>query len=192
MPEIALLLAFFKAMANESRLRIVGLLASRERSVQELAQILELKEPTISHHLAVLKALGLVSVRAEGVVRWHALEPKALAKMNQALLAREDVLALAPKTDRDDDAAVLAAFFDEAGKLKQIPASRKKRLVILRWLVERFDEDRAYPERELNEIIKRYHWDSATLRREMIGQRMMARERSIYVRLPKSEWRTEP
>ena len=60
------LLAFFKAMANESRLKIVGLLAQRERSVQELAELLALKEPTVSHHLAVLKDLGLVSVRAEG------------------------------------------------------------------------------------------------------------------------------
>ncbi|HEX3408506.1 MAG TPA: metalloregulator ArsR/SmtB family transcription factor, partial [Caulobacteraceae bacterium] len=71
MPEadLATLLAFFKAMANESRLRIVGLLAERERSVQELAVLLELKEPTVSHHLAALKACGLVSARAEGVVR---------------------------------------------------------------------------------------------------------------------------
>ena len=53
------LLAFFKAMANESRLRIVGLIAERERSVQELADLLGLKEPTVSHHLSALKALGL-------------------------------------------------------------------------------------------------------------------------------------
>ena len=48
------LLAFFKALADESRLRIVGLLAEREYSVQALAQALALKEPTVSHHLAVL------------------------------------------------------------------------------------------------------------------------------------------
>ena len=63
MPEadVQVLLAFFKAMANESRLRIVGLLAERERNVQELAQLLGLKEPTVSHHLAVLKQLGVVT-----------------------------------------------------------------------------------------------------------------------------------
>ena len=54
------LLGFFKAMADESRLRIIGLLAHRERSVQELAAALDLKEPTVSHHLAILKAQGLV------------------------------------------------------------------------------------------------------------------------------------
>ena len=59
------LLGFFKAMADESRLRIVGLLAHRERSVQELAAALDLKEPTVSHHLAILRAQGLVTVRAK-------------------------------------------------------------------------------------------------------------------------------
>jgi DNA-binding transcriptional ArsR family regulator len=85
-PDLSPLLAFFKAMANESRLRIVGLLAQRERTVQELAETLSLKEPTVSHHLAVLKALGLVTVRPEGVMRWHALNAQALTDMNRRLL----------------------------------------------------------------------------------------------------------
>src|SRR5580704_1856665 len=97
MPEADLvtLLAFFKAMANESRLRIVGLLAERERSVQELAELLELKEPTVSHHLATLKALGLVSARAEGVTRWHALRLETLTELNRGLLDPKGAVAVA-------------------------------------------------------------------------------------------------
>jgi hypothetical protein len=181
------LLAFFKAMANESRLKIVGLLAQRERSVQELAELLALKEPTVSHHLAVLKELGLVSVRPEGVIRWHALEPKVLSKMNRALLDQKRVEALAPKVESWDE-KVLSGFIAEDGKLKAIPSSRRKRRVILKWLVEQFDDDRRYPEKKVNELIQRRHWDSATLRRELIGHRMMAREKGIYWRLPESEW----
>ena len=181
------LLAFFKAMANESRLKIVGLLAQRERSVQELAELLALKEPTVSHHLAVLKELGLVSVRAEGVVRWHSLEPKVLSKMNRALLDQKRVEALAPKEESWEE-KVLSGFIDEDGKLKAIPSSRRKRRVILKWLVEQFDDDKRYPEKKVNELIQRRHWDSATLRRELIGHRMMAREKGIYWRLPESEW----
>ena len=182
------LLAFFKAMANESRLQIVGLVSARERSVQELADLLGLKEPTVSHHLAVLKALGLVSVRAEGVTRWHALETKTLAKMNRALLDQKKVAALAPRED-GWEAKVLSGFLDADGRLKTIPASRRKRSVVLKWLVARFDEDTRYPESQVNEVIQRHHWDSATLRRELIGHHMMAREKNIYWRRPKSEWR---
>ncbi len=182
------LLAFFKAMANESRLKLVGLLAQREHSVQELAQATGLTEPTVSHHLAVLKEIGLVSVRAEGVVRWHALVPKALSTMNRALLDKSRVTALAPRKG-DSDARVLSAFVDADGKLTQIPANRTKRLVILRWLAREFDEGTRYPEKEVNASIQRHHWDCATLRREMIGHRMMAREKGIYWRLPESEWK---
>ena len=96
--DLATLLAFFKAMANESRLRIVGLLAERERSVQELATLLELKEPTVSHHLAALKALGLVSARAEGVTRWHTLRIETLTVLNRGLLDQKGAVTLAGDT----------------------------------------------------------------------------------------------
>jgi DNA-binding transcriptional ArsR family regulator len=80
------LLSFFKAMAHDSRLRIVGLLAERERSVQELAAALELKEPTVSHHLAILKAEGLVTARAEGTTRWHSFNRDALEGLIRQML----------------------------------------------------------------------------------------------------------
>jgi len=186
-PDLSPLLAFFKAMANESRLRIVGLLAQQERTVQELAEILRLKEPTVSHHLAVLKALGLVEVRPQGVMRWHALKPGALAQMNRRLLDQEPA-AMAPEANWEE--RVFAAFVDAEGRLKSIPASRRKRWVILKWLANRFEPGRRYPEAEVNEVLQRRHWDSATLRRELIGHRMMAREAGVYWRLPEAEWRS--
>ncbi|MEO8115701.1 MAG: metalloregulator ArsR/SmtB family transcription factor [Phenylobacterium sp.] len=185
-PDLSILLAFFKAMANESRLRILGLLAQRERTGQELAELLSLKEPTVSHHLAVLKDLGLVSVRPEGVMRWHALKPGALAAMSRRLLD-QDAAAMAPASDWEG--RVLSAFLDAEGRLKTIPASRRKRWVVLKWLAEQFDADRRYPEAEVNATIQRRHWDSATLRRELIGSRMMAREDGVYWRLPEAEWK---
>ncbi|MET0293624.1 MAG: hypothetical protein ABW042_01290 [Phenylobacterium sp.] len=41
---------------------------------------------SFSRHLGELKALGLVSARAEGVTRWQALRPEMLSEMNRALL----------------------------------------------------------------------------------------------------------
>jgi hypothetical protein len=184
---LSTLLTFFKAMANESRLRLVGLLSERERSVQELAELTGLKEPTVSHHLAVLKDLGLVTARAEGVTRWHSLDVDALTRLNRGLLDAGAVAALAPKTESWEE-KVLAGFIDEAGKLKVIPASRRKRAVVLRWLMEAFEEGRRYPEAEVNAAIQEKHWDAATLRRELIGHRMMARESGVYWRLPQADW----
>ncbi|HEY0301690.1 MAG TPA: metalloregulator ArsR/SmtB family transcription factor, partial [Rhizomicrobium sp.] len=155
------LLAFFKAMADESRLKIVGLLAHGERSVQDLAQALGLKEPTVSHHLAVLKAQGLVTARAQGTTRWHALDRAALERLTKRVLqpASEKAARAAPRTPEDFDATVLRNFVAADGTLKSIPASRKKRGAVLRWLMRDFAAGRRYPEGQVNAAIQAHHWD---------------------------------
>jgi hypothetical protein len=184
------LLAFFKALADESRLRIVGLLAQGERSVQDLAVELGLKEPTVSHHLAILKAQGLVTVRAEGTTRWHRFDPVALETLVKQVL--EQPLALPAKAPAEDpDTRILAAFLDQDERLKEIPANRRKRVVILKWLMRMFEPDRLYKEVEINAHLKSRHWDCATLRRELVGHRMLERDAGVYWRLPDAQWKTE-
>jgi DNA-binding transcriptional ArsR family regulator len=183
------LLEFFKAMAHESRLGIVGLLAQRERSVQELAAALDLKEPTVSHHLAILKAQGLVTARADGTTRWHALDRSALERLTKRVLQSPSMKVTPPRGADAKEDKVLKGYVDDDGKLKLIPASRKKRGVVLRWLMKSFVEGRRYSEAEVNAAIQEKHWDSATLRRELIGHKMLARKDRIYWRLPEVEWK---
>jgi hypothetical protein len=80
------------------------------------------------------------------------------------------------------DRKVLRDYMED-GRLKQIPRQWKKREVILRYLVEQFEWDQRYTEREVNEIISRTHDDFATLRRQLIDSRRMARERDVYWRI---------
>ncbi len=183
------LLAFFKALADESRLKIIGLLAGREHSVQDLAEALDLKEPTVSHHLRVLKDQGLVTARAEGNLRWHALDIAALEQLSRRVLEAKDPGATEAAAGPTGDDRVLKAFVDADGKLKLIPAARKKRGAVLRWLMNDFADDRRYAESEVNAITQARHSDCATLRREMIGHNMLAREAGVYRRLPREGWR---
>jgi len=185
------LLLLFKALADRSRLNLLGLLAQRERSVQELAAEVVLKEPTVSHHLAMLKRVGLVSLRHDANTHWYALQPDAITDLAKRLSSRDAIAGLAPEAADDWQAKVLETFVDADGKLKSIPASRKKRWAVLAWLVRQFDEGRRYPEKEVNARLLARHWDSATLRREFIGYRMMARESGVYWRLPESAWAAE-
>ncbi len=182
-------LQFFKALAHESRLKLLGLLARRPHSVQELAALVEITEPTVSHHLAMLRALGLVSMRQDGNTRWYALEPDALARLAASVLSREAVASLADGVSADAwDARVLENFLAADGSLRTIPASRKKRRVVLAWFARQFEDGRRYAEAEVNALIQKRHWDSATLRRELVGHRMLAREGGRYWRLPESGW----
>ena len=66
--------------------------------------------------------------------------------------------------------------------IEEIPASRKKRAVILRWLAERFQVGARYPESAVNALIGRHHPDFATLRRELIGARLLNRANGVYWR----------
>jgi DNA-binding transcriptional ArsR family regulator len=64
---------FLKALAHESRLMILCILAERERSVSELEDLLRLRQPTVSQQLARLRADGLVSTRRDGKAIYYKL-----------------------------------------------------------------------------------------------------------------------
>lgn len=191
MEQSAALLRFFKALADESRLKIVGRLAASERNVQDLAQSLGLKEPTISHHLAVLREAELVKMRTEGNTHWYRLDFEVMRAVSRTVLHRENLVTISTDLDSQDwERKVLSNFLD-GDRLKEIPAARKKRWAILKWLAQRLDPENSYTENQLNQIIKRHHADAATLRREMIGYKMLARERGVYRRLSESQWHSE-
>lgn len=182
MEQLATLLEFFRVLGNESRLKIIGLLANREHSVGELAAALDLKEPTVSHHLSKMKELEVVDMRAEGNNRYYRLNTKTLERLNKNIFSVEQMASLVEEGSTDWDSRVLKNFM-EGDQIKSIPAQYKKQRVILRWLVERFEYGRRYSEAEINEIIKRHHPDSAAWRRAMIEDKYMARENGIYWRL---------
>jgi hypothetical protein len=178
------LVQFLKALANESRLKLLGLLAGQERSVKELAEQLNLKEPTVSHHLARLQELGLVSMRPEGTIHRYRLQAATLHRLSRDLFTPTQVASIADTVEGENwERKILRTFFD-GDTLTRIPSTRKKRDVVLKWLVDRFEPGVRYPEAKVNEILKRHHPDSATLRREFIMTRMMERAKGIY-------WRTE-
>ncbi len=175
-------LRFFKALADESRLRLVGILASREASVDELASLLALRPPTVSHHLAKLRQAGLVAMRPEGTSHLYRLDVDALRRASREALAPERMAALPLDGPADDwERKVLRAYFAD-NRLTEIPASRKKRGVVLKWLAQRFTPGRRYAEVAVNEVLQRYHADAATLRRELVGAGLLLRDHSVYWR----------
>jgi hypothetical protein len=171
------LLAFFKALADASRLKILGLLAQEELSVEELAEILSLQPSTVSHHLARLAELRLVSARSESYYNVYHLEEQVLEDMARRLLSRESISAAAAGVDSNAyDRKVWRDFTDKSGKLKEIPAQRKKLEAVLRRLALDFEAGRQYSEKEVNIILGAYHPDTASLRRELIGFGLLGRD----------------
>ncbi len=171
------LLAFFKALSDANRLRIVALLAKEPLSVEQLAEMLGLSSSTVSHHLARLSEVGLVSARAEGYYSVYRLELDALTAMSQRLLARDVLPAVAADVDMDAyDRKVLNTYLSPDGRLTAIPSQEKKERVVLRHIVQQFEMGRRYPEKEVNQILLRFNEDTATLRRRLVGLGFMQRE----------------
>ncbi|MCX6079060.1 MAG: metalloregulator ArsR/SmtB family transcription factor [Chloroflexi bacterium] len=167
----------FKALADTSRLKIVGLLAQQPYTVEQLAAMLELKASTISHHLARLAEAGLVSAKAEGYYSVYMLEKDVLNSKMQTIFSGEQMTAVTAGVNMDAfEQKVVKDFSMPDGRLKIIPAQRKKLEVILRHIVRDFEPGVSYSEKQVNEILARFHADTASLRRELVGAGLMQRE----------------
>jgi predicted transcriptional regulator len=171
------LVTFFKALADANRLKIVGLLAQQPYSVEELAALLDLKPSTVSHHLAKLAQVGLVSAKTQSYYNVYQLDVKALESKSKSLFSEENLAASVADVDADAyDNKVLKDYTRKDGSLKTIPAQRKKLDAVLRHVVQAFELNKKYNEKKVNEILGRYHEDTATLRRELVGAKLMKRE----------------
>jgi len=182
------MLAFLKALANENRLRVVGLLLKRPHHVRELATELQLKEPTVCHHLSCLAQVGLVEMSAKGNAHFYSLRERELRRLSRMIFGKRSGAIASAVQDPSDWASRTLGNYLEGETLKTMPASRRKRWVVLKWLAEKFASGRRYREAEVNQLIQRHYWDSATLRRELIGYRMLNRAEGVYWRQPEEEW----
>jgi hypothetical protein len=153
--------------------------------------LLGLGASTVSHHLARLAKAGLVSARAESYYNYYRLEKDALGSIANRVLS-DEALAEAARSSKSQDPGmeteryaqkVLNNYLLPDGRIKTIPAQRKKLEVILRHMVQAFEPGMRYSEKMVNQILSRFHADTASLRREMIGFHLMEREKGEYWRV---------
>ncbi len=184
--EFNALLEFFKAVGDEKRLRILGLVSNEAHRVSELAEKLDLTEPTVSHHLSKLREVGLVNLKARGNSRYYSLHTGTLAQMHR-YLDKLQTLSVEDSAASDDawmeelgfeewEVKVLKAYTHNR-KITQIPTKLKKLHVLLRWIANEFEADKLYTEAEVNEVILQFHPDYASFRRDMVELGYMQRER---------------
>ena len=175
---LAELLPYFKALADATRLRILGLLAIREHTVEQLAEALGVSPSTASHHLAKLAEVGLVSARTESYYSIYRMEAETLEQVARKVLSRADAKPAEPTgAESPFDRKVLRDFLGEDGQIKALPTQQKKRLAVLRHVLAAFEPKTRYTEKQVNAILKRFAKDDyVTVRRYLVDYRLMARE----------------
>jgi len=168
-PEI---LSFVKAMVSAERLRVIGALARGSATQSEIAGQLHLPLRDVFDHLAFLAHVGVVS-EADGV---YDLNEKAIEFLARGQFeGRRPVYV--PEQDQEQDVRkVLKTYLSADGTIRQLPQEGRKMGIILRFILDAFPFDTNFTEKEVNTILRRFHVDTATLRRNMIDYGLMARE----------------
>lgn len=176
-------LQLFKCLADRSRLRIVQSLLREEMYVERLAQRLGLTPATISFHLKKLEEAGLVTSRPEQYYTMYALRREELTLPVEDLIAgATDQASEQERREAEYRRKVVETFF-EYGRLKAIPAQRKKERICLEEIAKALEPGRIYTEPELNEVLQGFHEDYCTLRRDMISEGLLKRDGGKYEKL---------
>ncbi|QUA51867.1 metalloregulator ArsR/SmtB family transcription factor [Aristaeella lactis] len=175
----------FKCLSDKSRLQILKSLAIEDMYVERLAERLGITAATVSFHLKKLADAGAVTSYKSQYYMMYSLNKEIFeTSILDIIREKSDEADLQAQRDAEYRQKVINAFF-EYGRLKSIPAQRKKERIVLEVIAEAFEYDRIYTEREVNIIIADFHDDFCTIRRNMVGEGLLARDTSGY-------WRVKP
>jgi len=164
-------------LADDDRRRVVAALVLGAPTIGAVRAETGLDAKGAARALQRLVDAGLVLRSDDGTL--HLLgEAFALAARVEA----ERSPRSAEHDDAPEDVARVLRAFVRDDKLTSIPAVRAKRLVILDWLAQRFEPGRHYPEAAVNHIIAAVHPDTAALRRYLVDEGILTRERGDYWR----------
>ncbi|MBM7693370.1 hypothetical protein JOC77_002810 [Peribacillus deserti] len=186
------LVQFHKALADANRIKILVLLSTGPKNGQELAQHLGLTPPTVTHHLTKLREVNLVTDRREKNHIYFYLKESVLKHYSDSITAtiirkgEPEEMEIKPVSSHEE---IVKNFFTKEGKLKNLPSQRKKKLMVLYHLAKGIEHGKKYSEKDINEFIKKFHLDYATIRREFIINGIMYRENGIYELNPKEMWK---
>lgn len=187
--------SYHKALADPTRIRILILLADGELNGQVLAEKLCVTPATITHHAAKLREASLINERRDKNTIYFSLNHYFIKNSATAAVdliyknagSKGDTDMLNEHNQRLKDSTI-RNFITSEGKLKHIPAQLKKKLIVLEHLVSGLESGRKYTEQEINDYIKKFHEDFATIRREFIMHQFMFRENQIYELNPQEMW----
>jgi hypothetical protein len=168
-PEI---LSFVKALASADRLRIVGVLVRGKATQSEIAEQLHLPARDVFNHLEFLVHVGIIN-ETDG---FYDLNEKAIESFARGQFEGKRPTYEAKEEKPEDVRKVLKNFLNADGTLKQIPPRGNKLLIVLNFIVDAFAFDTNYTEKEVNTILRRFHLDTAALRRYLVDNGLMARE----------------
>ncbi|MEZ4729114.1 MAG: metalloregulator ArsR/SmtB family transcription factor [Caldilineaceae bacterium] len=189
------LLTFLKLLADPTRLNLLGILAQEPRSVDELAAMLGVSAPTVSHHLKRLHKAGLVAAKAEQYYSFYALEPATFQRYAALLTPEHLVQRVQTAATLDYDAYIdqILARWIKADRLQGLPTQVQHRRIVLAWLVDKFAPDLRYAPRQVDDVLA--YWcnvaDPHTLALTAVSRALVDAQLLARTRDGRWYWRTD-
>lgn len=180
------------AVADDTRLRILELLVEHgEQRAQEIIAQLEGSQGNVSRHLKQLVGAGLAYERRAGDAnKLYTYAPVGLQRVMflvRQLLSRHNVeavgqeIAVAAQLDQARAGAppALRELLDEQGRITRWSSKLKEQEAMLRYLIEKFEPERGYTERQVNELLQSWYLDAdfVLVRRSLIDAGLLQRTR---------------
>lgn len=169
-------LEILKLIADKTRIDILNTLMKEDSYVEKIACDLSITPATICYHLKKMESAGMVKCSRSQFYMIYSLNKEIFDKPLIELVKNDTPLENSEDKYKKE---VISNFF-KYGKLVSIPTQRKKREIILAEIAKSFKKGKIYAEKEVDEIIHRFHEDHCTIRREMIGCGLMKRENGKY------------
>jgi hypothetical protein len=164
-------------LADDDRRRVFAALVLGAGDAEAVRTVASLDARAAGRALQRLTDAGLVVRGDDGTLHLLAEAFAVAARAEAAQEPRPNEHA----GETEDRARVLRAFVHD-GRLVSIPAVHAKRVIVLDWLVQRFEPGRRYSEAMVNLILGQVHADTAALRRYLVDEGMLDRDHGEYWR----------
>ena len=182
------LVRFVKMMADRGRLAIIGLLAFKPHTLDELGEELSnVSRATLERNLKLLEDAEWIASEPGGKYRLRTDSLTTLraavarVEANPAPSAAASVAPSATPASDEPSQAVLHAFFDDQGRLRRLPTQRRQREIVLSHITERlFSLGRTYDEQEVDDLLKPVYEDYRNLRRALVAEGALVNRNDRY------------
>ena len=168
------MLDFVKALSHTDRLKIVGLLSHKPLRAAEIAEAMNLPLQDVIKHLFHLEHGNIVLRSVDGL---YSFDNEGLENLSRHQLEGTRPAYLPDSMMKEDARKVLVGHLNADGSIKQIPSQAGRKKVVLEYVINAFEPDKTYTEREVNLLLARFHKDTASLRRYLVDAALLARER---------------
>jgi hypothetical protein len=152
---------------------VIGVLAQKPASIKEISETLGMPVRDVLEHLEMLARGGVVAEQDDA---WR-IDSQNVENLTRRQFQGQVRESYQPAPNLSEKSRkVLAAYLNPDGTIKQLPFQPGKLQVLLDYVLEAFTPGVIYTEKEVNMIIRRFHIDTAGLRRDMIDRGMLERK----------------